>query len=183
MQQGYTIIELLFAVANFTFIVMIAITAFVVVMRIYNKSNFSRKNQQSARNIVYQLENDIKYASVRMTAPGGTNDLCLVNPDAVVRYLFAGNTISRGEIVMSPSGTIDCDTISVSPITPDGYVIGQVGTTSVFRITPVRKEADVVTAIVDISFTSSKGTSADPTDPFHDELTVSTAVIARDGIF
>lgn len=180
--SGYTIIELLFAVANFTFVMMIAITTFVVVMRIYNKSNFSRTNQQAARNAVYMMENDIKFARVPASVTS-TNDLCLVLSDKVVRYRLNSSTIERGEAVSgSPSGS-PCSTISTHPIMPEGYVVSTAapGLFSLTEVTHSGSGREVM--VVDINFTSARGTSAAPTDPFHDELTVQTAVIAREGTY
>lgn len=123
--KGYTIIELLFAVANFAFIIMIAISAFVAVMKVYNKSNTARHTQQVARSITEQIQRDLKYGSLAMSvnAPWSAyNDLCIRASGSMVHYRVTSKLapganghryMERAELP-NPSDTVTC------PLDDDG---------------------------------------------------------------
>lgn len=179
---GYTIIELLFAVANFAFIMMIAISAFVVVMRVYNRSNFSRQNQQATRTLVQQMEDDIKFSKVQDS--GTADDICMVRSDSsiTVRYWLdaSSRTFNRSEGV---GCSVPLAAVPWTRVFP--YVAAKNGSTHVFTITEITHGSAIPVAIVDISFNTAKGaiSPGDPSDPFHDEMTVNATVTARGGTF
>lgn len=117
-KAGFTMVELLFAVANFAFIMMIAISAFIAVMQVYNKASFARQTQQAARTAIDQISRDVQsahsYWLSDITSPspspmcidgsGQSTCLCLLSADSnlVIYFRAAGNNTIGPKL--DPSG-------------------------------------------------------------------------------
>lgn len=117
-KKGFTMVELLFAVANFAFIMMIAISAFIAVMQVYNKANFARQTQQTARTIVDQFTRDSQYASsvfigsvgyvCNITTPGIAVDcICYLKPDGGMVAYYTAYRQSSGAPTITPASPDD----------------------------------------------------------------------------
>ncbi len=86
--KGFTLIELMFAMAAFSVMLVIAVSGLLNAMTIYNQANVSRDNQQQVRAIVEGLTRNIRAASVARVLSDGS--LCLEGtPDGDVRYYQA----------------------------------------------------------------------------------------------
>ncbi len=195
--QGYTIIELLFAVVNFTFVLMIAVSAFIVVMRIYNKAAFARQTQQATRSVVDQMSNDIRLASVVTVTSSPTTSICLTtksptegsvkyflrppnpysDPPKTAAVIREGYATTETGCSASPTTTrqMTADSMSVTNLVFTKIVRDYSGATTV-----TSPELPYGTAVrIDISVT--KGTSSGVSDPFYDETSFTTLVNARGG--
>lgn len=191
--QGYTIIELLFAVVNFTFVLMIAVSAFIVVMRIYNKAAFARQTQQATRSVVDQMSNDIRLASVVLVTSSPATSICLTTKsptEGSVRYYLRPSGPSTTAAVIREGYATTETGCSASPtttrqMTAEGMSVTNLVFTKIVRdysgaATVTSPELPYGTAVrIDISVT--KGTSSGVSDPFYDETSFTTLVNARGG--
>lgn len=75
-EEGFTIIELLLAMAVFSFVLMITVAGFVQVNRSYTKGINVRRAQDSARTIVEQIAREIRI-SEDVTFNGPARTLCI----------------------------------------------------------------------------------------------------------
>lgn len=179
---GYTIIELLFAVANFTFILMIAISAFIVVMRVYNKAAFARQTQQAARSVIEQMSGDVRLASVINVDTDPTHpSMCLQikSPDesSGVKYSLSGSKIIR-EVFTDT--TCAGGPTTITNVTADTFNV----TSLVFNKIiwqPLPPSLNIYGTAVRINLVMTKGTSASVSDPFYDQTSFTTLVNARGG--
>ncbi|MCE7936478.1 prepilin-type N-terminal cleavage/methylation domain-containing protein [Candidatus Saccharibacteria bacterium CPR2] len=112
-QSGFTIIELLLAMAVFSFVLMITVAGFIQVNRSYTKGITVRRAQDSARTIVEQLSREIRIskkvaydsASRKLCIDGGIlYEWSLVNPGVTITGT-PGTRLVRSEGLSS-----DCNT-------------------------------------------------------------------------
>lgn len=192
--KGYTIIELLFAVVNFTFVLMIAVSAFIVVMRIYNKAAFARQTQQATRSVVEQMTNDIRLASVVSVTSSPTESICLTTKsptEGSVRYYLrpSSGPPTPASVIREgfPTAVTDClaSPTTTRQMTADNLSVTNLVFTKIVRTydggtTVIDPSLPYGTAVrIDISVT--KGTSSGVSDPFYDETSFTTLVNARGG--
>ncbi len=190
---GYTIIELMFAVVNFSFVMIIALSAFVVVMRVYNKSAFTRQTQQVGRAAIDKMISDIRLATLVNTGYPPTyispsDTMCLQISSASgssVRYakVIVPST-TRNKITRTTFSDTNCGTSLVSEnLTPDDFDV------TGLQFIQVIEDAHVIEGGVtkkgtgiSIDLTLAKGTaSPDPSDPFYNATNLRTFVNARGG--
>lgn len=107
---GFTMVELLFAVANFAFIMMIAISAFIAVMQVYNKASFARRTQQTARTVLDQIAKDSFGSSIMNTKDGWcklnleVNCICFITDNKAIAYYQAYGDSTNGPSISPVDG-------------------------------------------------------------------------------
>lgn len=68
-QSGFTIIELLIAMAVFSFVLMICLAAFLQVTRIFYKGIHMSRTQESARNVIQSISDDVRFSGQGVSKP------------------------------------------------------------------------------------------------------------------
>lgn len=96
-KKGFTLIELVFAMAGFSIMLVVAVSGFLNAVAIYNQANVSRDNQQQVRGAMEQMSVDIRSAKGSAIKLGTDNTwLCLTDT-------------SRGDIVYYGTGLGSAD--------------------------------------------------------------------------
>lgn len=98
---GFSLIELLVAMAVFSFMLLIVSTGFIGIIKINQSTNASRLTQQSARLIIETLERQLRASSrVVVTAETSTlNRLCLFDDSQYIEYAVdASGNLRQGTI-------------------------------------------------------------------------------------
>lgn len=104
-RRGFTLIELMFAMASFSIMLVVAVSGFLNAMWIYNQASVSRDNQQQVRTIVDQIGRNVRSAS---RAYIYDSTLCLIGtPEGNLRYYQDGGHIRKTRVVSCDSSSID----------------------------------------------------------------------------
>lgn len=193
---GYTIIELLFAVVNFSFVMMIALSAFVVVMRVYNKSAFMRQTQQISRTAIDRMANEIRLSTIWRIGPPppaapltSGDQICLdIKSDTAVSARYArmtDMTTTRRKITREAFSGGGCtgSSLGVENVTPDDFDVTDLNFQQLIQSAGVSIDGlpKKGTGIA-IDLTIAKGTvPTDLSDPFYNATTLNTFVNARGG--
>ena len=97
-QSGFTIIEILLAMAIFSFVMITIITAFTQIIRSYRKGVVSQRTQESTREIVDLISKEARNSSdVEVKTAGGGASLVrlLCFNNTVFEYRKAGKTLKQ----------------------------------------------------------------------------------------
>ena len=84
-EAGFTLVELLLAMAVFSFMLVIVTSGYIQLMRIYQSGLASRATQQNARGVVDNIEQVMRTAGKGWTNTGNTT-LCLQTGTGVTEY-------------------------------------------------------------------------------------------------
>jgi prepilin-type N-terminal cleavage/methylation domain-containing protein len=91
-ERGFTMVELLIAMAVFSFMMMIVTAGFVQVVKIHQSGIASRTTQQNSRLVLDAVSKDIRLAATAATAnPGQKNWLCLARGSLTQEYAVDTN--------------------------------------------------------------------------------------------
>lgn len=101
---GFTLIELIFAMATFTTMLLIAVAGFVNILYIYNQAGASRDNQAQARNIMEQVGRDVRFGTAVKTSADGKTICIAGSPEGFVSYSLNGG----GQLLRASWGGTDC---------------------------------------------------------------------------
>ncbi len=106
-QQGFTLVELIIAMAVFSFMMVIVSAGFIQVVRIHQSGIASRTTQQNARLVIDAIMKDVRQSALAATAnPGQLNWLCLARGSQTLEYAVDGSGNLRvGAIATPASGT------------------------------------------------------------------------------
>jgi prepilin-type N-terminal cleavage/methylation domain-containing protein len=112
---GFTLIELVFAIALLGFMLTITLSTFIGVFRFYNWSNTTRQSQQQARTLLETLTREIRLKKV-VSSTG--NSICLrpVDQPATSESI----NLSSNNVVMQTFGTADCSGVGGTSTTLNG---------------------------------------------------------------
>jgi prepilin-type N-terminal cleavage/methylation domain-containing protein len=105
--DGFTMIELLMAMAVFSFMMLIVSAGFIQVVRIQQSGIASRTTQQNARLVIDSITKDVRISAAVTTGnPGQLNWLCLNRGSQTLEYAVdpSGN-LQVGAIANPPAGT------------------------------------------------------------------------------
>ncbi len=91
---GFTLIELVFAMAGFTMMLVIAVSGFLNATWIYNQANVSRDNQQQVRRVMEQIGAEIRTASV-VSADSTDGVLCIGGSSGNKLYKIDGSSPNK----------------------------------------------------------------------------------------
>jgi prepilin-type N-terminal cleavage/methylation domain-containing protein len=109
-QSGYTLIELVLAIAVFSFMLLIIVNGYLNVFRIYQNGLASRDTQQNGRIGMEELVRAVREAKdIRGVATAGDFDyVCLELPNGYIRKLMVfipgGDTYQAMYVVTAPPG-------------------------------------------------------------------------------
>ncbi len=107
-ERGFTLIELIFAMAGFSVMLIVAVSGFLNAVAIYNQANVSRDNQQQVRRTMEQIGADIRSAK-KSAVKSDTNQavLCLEGGTAggVVYYKDAAQSVTSNLRTRKVSGS------------------------------------------------------------------------------
>jgi prepilin-type N-terminal cleavage/methylation domain-containing protein len=95
-QSGFTIIEVLLAMAIFSFVMITIITAFTQIIRSYRKGVVSQRTQESTREIVDLVSKEARGSSEVSTKTIGANKKLLCFGSSVFAYDKITKTLSLG---------------------------------------------------------------------------------------
>jgi len=115
--KGFTIVELLMAMAIFSFVMVIVVVAFTQLMRSYRQGVTSQKTQSLAREIIVDMTRIAHESNeIKTDTTGTTSHFCLGNVQ--YNYNSAANTLSQGN-------SADCTTPDASSedLVGDGYQV------------------------------------------------------------
>jgi prepilin-type N-terminal cleavage/methylation domain-containing protein len=93
-QHGFTLVELLIAMAVFSFMMMIVTAGFIQVVRIHQSGIASRATQQNARLVLDTITKQIREAGTATVGTGRTaqlTQLCLTKGSQNLEYYVDGN--------------------------------------------------------------------------------------------
>lgn len=110
LQAGFTLIELILAMALFSFVLLIITTGFVNILHLYESGVAMGATQQNAR---FGLDDIVSegHSAYQTTVIGTTPDqqICLYEPGAMVQYYIGANSGLYKDSL--PSGT-NCNLLS-----------------------------------------------------------------------
>ncbi|MDB5179058.1 MAG: hypothetical protein JWN01_1001 [Patescibacteria group bacterium] len=105
-EQGFTMVELLMAMAVFSFMMMIVSAGFIQVVRIHQAGIASRTTQQNSRLLIDAVSKDIRQsatATVVATAP--LQRLCLTRGSQTLEYAVDATGNLQVGMLISPPGS------------------------------------------------------------------------------
>jgi prepilin-type N-terminal cleavage/methylation domain-containing protein len=111
-QRGFTLVELLIAMAVFSFMMMIVTAGFVQVVRIHQSGIASRATQQNARLILDAVSKQIRQSGTAIVTAGGTSQLTqlwLTNGSQLEYYVDPSGDLWAGTNVGSCGPPSDPD--------------------------------------------------------------------------
>jgi prepilin-type N-terminal cleavage/methylation domain-containing protein len=114
-RKGFTLIELIFAMAGFSIMLIVAVSGFLNAVAIYNQANVSRDNQQQVRRAMEQLAGDIRVAKVATTSSAGSGTwLCLEGlPSGNTAYYRLNGSSELKQQDLAPG--VDCVAFAEAP--------------------------------------------------------------------
>ncbi len=131
--QGFTLIELIFALTIFTFFMIFAFQIMINIIKIYEMSNTSRNNQEAARSVVETISREVNYASdVAVQSTNGANALCVTRTSGSKVLFYVGDpttTLTPGAGVYAPKALFEA-TSCTSPTNPTALTNFNIGNTS-----------------------------------------------------
>lgn len=194
-KTGFTLVELLFAMAILGIMLTIAMLTFIGVFRFYNWANVTRKTQAASRQVMDDMSRKIQNSRI-IFASGSTiclNDVTVSGSDPQ----FAQISLNSGRIVETlhtknmSTGVIDCSgpVVNTVVLSATDVSINSLNFTEVFgaaggagTIIDPNIQAALQKSVV-INMTSVNGTATDgactPGDNFCDVAVFTTAVTAR----
>ncbi len=116
-QTGFTMIELLMAMAVFSFMMLIVTTGFIQVVRIHQAGISSRATQQNARIVMDGVSKDIRESGAATVGNGGAAKtwLCLSRGSTTLEYAVDGSgNLRAGSVSNPPAGTCPSPAITSS---------------------------------------------------------------------
>lgn len=103
-EAGFTLVELLVAMAIFSFMLLIVTAGFLQIVRIQQSGVASRTTQQNARLVMDGVVKDIRQAAqVGVGGAGQLNYLCLSKGSQALEYAVDGNGDLRVGVVANPA--------------------------------------------------------------------------------
>lgn len=101
-RTGFTLVELIVAMAFFSFMLMIISIGVVHIMRIYQSGVASRRTQTSARAVVEEITRDTRAASRIPSATLGRNRLCLEGNNTIDYVRTSSHRLEK-RVLRTPS--------------------------------------------------------------------------------
>lgn len=112
-EAGFSLVELLLAMAVFSFMLLIITAGFINVVRIQQSGVASRSTQQSARLVLDSLMKDVRAASVARVRETGQNDaLCLDTGGQTLEYAVDSN----GDLRVASIGSLAASSACPVPV-------------------------------------------------------------------
>lgn len=111
--QGFTIIELMIATAVFSVVLLLCATALITIGNMYRRGITSSAAQETARQIMSQLQNDIQYSSGEfhsLEAITGYKGFCVGNN----RYVMKEGTPSNTYTSLTVENINNCSALALS---------------------------------------------------------------------
>ena len=91
---GFTLVELIVALAFFSFMLLIVSAGFLQVGKIYQAGVASRRTQQAARGTIDDITREVRAAGTIDPATG-VGRLCLVRGSQVIDYVHSGTSLVK----------------------------------------------------------------------------------------
>lgn len=161
-QTGFTMIELLMAMAVFSFMLMIVSAGFIQVVRIHQSGIASRTTQQNSRLVIDAVMKDVRIsASAASANPGQLNWLCLAKGSQTLEYAVDTSGNLRVGVIPNPApGTCPVPTFTGWGTLNDAGVI----VTQFAVVTTPAVDTGLGTAMVTLTMASRNNLNAlDPT--------------------
>jgi prepilin-type N-terminal cleavage/methylation domain-containing protein len=158
-QDGFTMVELLVAMAIFSFMLLIVSAGFLQVVRIQQSGIASRTTQQNARLVLDSLTKDVRVsAAAGVGNPGALNWLCLNRGSQTLEYAVDGSgDLRAGSIASPPVGTCPAPAFTASwrTLNDTGTQVTQFAVTTTPPVSP-----GLGTAMVTITLVSRNNLTA-----------------------
>lgn len=76
-EKGFTLVELLIATAVFSLVLVVFLSAFIRISQLFYKGVTMTAAQESARNVVQDIADDLQFFQQQPVAPAGANYFCI----------------------------------------------------------------------------------------------------------
>jgi prepilin-type N-terminal cleavage/methylation domain-containing protein len=76
-ENGFTLVELLIATAVFSLVLVVFLSAFIRISQLFYKGVTMSNTQESARNVVQDISDDLQFFQQQPVAPTGANYFCI----------------------------------------------------------------------------------------------------------
>lgn len=107
-ERGFTLIELIFAMAGFSVMLIVAVSGFLNAVAIYNQANVSRDNQQQVRRTMEQIGAHIRSAKQSTVKPDNNQAVLGIKDGpagGVVYYKNAAQSVTSNLRTRKVSGS------------------------------------------------------------------------------
>jgi len=128
-EAGFTLVELLVAMAIFSFMLLIVVSGFINIVHIHNQAVAANIAQDNARTAMDELVRGVRTSNGVLPSAAGT--LCLTNTSngQQILYYVAGGILNRADSprCTAPGVNVQAITSSIVSVTSFSAVVGTVG--------------------------------------------------------